>query len=73
MKINKIFTINVDIAKKLESIQNKSALVDKLLSGYFEENEDPKNLKLKIMQLEIMAEAQKKAEALTLEDVKDDT
>lgn len=73
MKINKIFTINVDIAKKLESIQNKSALVDKLLSSYFEENEDPKNLKLKIMQLEIMAEAQKKAEALTLEDVKDDT
>ena len=73
MKINKIFTINVDIAKKLESIQNKSALVDKLLSGYFEENEDPNNLKLKIMQLEIMAEAQKKAEALTLEDVKDDT
>ena len=39
MKINRNYTLEEDVIKKLEDIQNKSALIEKLLREHFELSE----------------------------------
>ena len=50
MKVHKIFTVDLEIAKELEQVKNASALVNKLLTEHFNYQDNPKTQK----QMEIL-------------------
>ena len=65
MKINRMFTISMENFEKLKLEDNKSGLVDSLLSRYFNRALSADEIKLQIKKMEIMQNAQDKIKELS--------
>ena len=59
-KTIKCITIDIENARRLESIQNASSFINDMLTKHFDKNKSVKDLELELKQIELKEEYEKK-------------